>query len=323
MAPSFTDKDQQFLINVVRCFEGGSWPKIDYKKLAPISGYKTTASATTAWHNLRKKLEAGQSRPAGEVGGEDEGEAAPEVEKTPAKKTGGRKRAVKTEEEEGEDEVAKEASPKKRGRKARVEVAVATAADEEGGDQEANAELDVEVKPVAGKKEGGRPPKKAAAAKEDVSEEAVKTEQVDGEAEMREKTPAVEASKKKGGRPKKAAPAVAATTDNIKEGDKEADYNVDTTDAAPTASLEKEKTPASEASTKRGRGRPAKKGGNAAGKGGKKIGTEVEGGEGAGGADVEAEAEAEAGEQVVEEAINGGVAVGTIEGEAAATEVAA
>ncbi|KAK3677431.1 hypothetical protein LTR78_002969 [Recurvomyces mirabilis] len=319
MAPSFSEKDQQFLTNVVQCFEGGSWPKIDYKKLAPLSGYKTPASATTAWHNLRKKLEAGQSRGEGE--GEGEGEAAAKIEKTPAKKPGGRKRAVKSEEEEGEDEVANEASPKKRGRKAKVEVVVATAADEEGGDQEANAELEVEVKPVAGKKKGGRPPKKAAASKKDVSDEAVKTEQVDGEAEMREKAPAVEASKKKGGRPKKAAPAVAATTDNIKEEDKEADYNADTTDAAPATSIEKEKTPASEASTKRGRGRPAKMGGAAAGRGGNKIGTEVEGAKDAGDADVEAEAEA--GEQVVEEAINGEVVVGTIEGEAAATEVAA
>ncbi|KAK5113506.1 hypothetical protein LTR62_003375 [Meristemomyces frigidus] len=283
-----TTKDQQLLVNVTQCLERGTWPKIDYVKLHSLSGHKTAASAATAWHNIRKKIEAGQTDVEGTAdggdgaaaaGGSDEEMAEVEVEKTLTKKAGGRKRGAKVAGAGGEDELAQEASPKKRGRKAKVEPV-----DDEAGH-------DAEVPAAAPKKRAGRPSKKdkeaalamVAVADKESNEQTVKSEPVGEEVNTdatEKKIPAPE-PKKKPGRPskkdKKAVAAAAAssmpttTVENTTEPSVGVEVELAVTAAEISIDTTKEKTPTPEASTdtteektpalevnKRGRGRPKK-----------------------------------------------------------------
>ncbi|KAF7198076.1 hypothetical protein HII31_00432 [Pseudocercospora fuligena] len=87
-------------------------PKINYQKLAEMGGYKTAASATTAYHNARKNAQAG-------MGGDVADSPAPKKTKGAA----GKKRAASTDggdDEENLDET-KPATKKRGGKKAKTE----------------------------------------------------------------------------------------------------------------------------------------------------------------------------------------------------------
>ncbi|SMR60514.1 unnamed protein product [Zymoseptoria tritici ST99CH_1E4] len=104
-------------------------PKVDYAKLADLLGYKTAASATTAFHNARKKFFAdGATMAAGDA-------ATPATPKTP--KSTGKKRAAA---EDG-DAPAETGSAKKRGRKTKAEVAQEAAAAAAGDEDDDVDEL--------------------------------------------------------------------------------------------------------------------------------------------------------------------------------------
>ncbi|KXT02977.1 hypothetical protein AC578_10586 [Pseudocercospora eumusae] len=92
-------------------------PKINYQKLAEMGGYKTAASATTAYHNARKNAQAG-------MGSDVAGSPAPKNTKGAA----GKKRAASTDGGDDEEnlEETKPAPKKRGGKKAKTETETET-----------------------------------------------------------------------------------------------------------------------------------------------------------------------------------------------------
>ncbi|KAI5361488.1 hypothetical protein Slin15195_G126030 [Septoria linicola] len=159
--PKLTENDLRVLALSWQCFR--TMPSVDTAKLAELGGWKTPASANTAYFNARKKLlgdvklppaekatpkkatkTASASDEGGETTGDDEETAA--AVQTPAKKgraTPARKRkaASAAEGEEADETVETPKKKTKTSRKKKVEVKDTTAAEEEaaaaveGGDE--------------------------------------------------------------------------------------------------------------------------------------------------------------------------------------------
>ncbi|KXT11905.1 hypothetical protein AC579_10492 [Pseudocercospora musae] len=121
---AFTDREQKVMALAWQCF--AEQPKIDFEKLARLSGYTNVRSASNAWGAIKKKL-ASQANKAGagdaDVNGDNESATTPKTtpkkrgkkaadeddgEQTPAKKTKGRKgkatpKKAGTDEDSGEN----------------------------------------------------------------------------------------------------------------------------------------------------------------------------------------------------------------------------
>ncbi|KAG9665078.1 hypothetical protein KCU95_g1323, partial [Aureobasidium melanogenum] len=118
--PTLTEREKELLVCIFQCLK--TPPEVDLDKLAAISGYKTRASANTAFHKLKGKI--GKAETDANAHGADAGEdAEADAEDTPVapsatKKVRGKKAAaVKTEEpdtdEDDESEtIAVKAKPK-------------------------------------------------------------------------------------------------------------------------------------------------------------------------------------------------------------------
>ncbi|KAM3419331.1 hypothetical protein BST61_g5265 [Cercospora zeina] len=78
----FTDREKTLMSLAWQCFEGE--PKLDYKKLAGLSGMSNPVSASNAWAKIKKKLNAQAAAVLGD------GEAVPSstTKATPGKKRG-------------------------------------------------------------------------------------------------------------------------------------------------------------------------------------------------------------------------------------------
>ncbi|KAG9581125.1 hypothetical protein KCU77_g10786, partial [Aureobasidium melanogenum] len=118
--PSLTERENQLLIAIFQCLK--TPPEVDLDKLAAISGYKTRASANTAFHKLKGKI--GKAESGADADGADAAEdAEADAEDTPVappatKKARGKKAAaVKTEgpetdEDDESETIAVKAKPK-------------------------------------------------------------------------------------------------------------------------------------------------------------------------------------------------------------------
>ncbi|KAK4974742.1 hypothetical protein LTR66_011054 [Elasticomyces elasticus] len=104
---TLTAAEQKVLSLAFQCFE--AMPKVDYKKLADIGGYKTAASATTCYIAARKKLLAQAAVNAAPFGGNKEDGSTTTTIKAAA--------AAATDEDDDEEHAATAApAAKKRGR---------------------------------------------------------------------------------------------------------------------------------------------------------------------------------------------------------------
>ncbi|KAG9568562.1 hypothetical protein KCU71_g2885, partial [Aureobasidium melanogenum] len=110
--PNLTDRENQLLVAIFQCLK--SPPEVDLDKFAAISGYKTRASANTAFHKLKAKI--GKVETDTEAEGADAGEdVEADAEDTPVapsatKKARGKKAAaIKTEEPETDEDDESEA----------------------------------------------------------------------------------------------------------------------------------------------------------------------------------------------------------------------
>ncbi|WPH04355.1 Hypothetical protein R9X50_00724500 [Acrodontium crateriforme] len=138
--PNLTAGELKILQLSIYCYE--TQPKIDYKKLMEIGGYKTVASATTVYSAARKKLLAGVAD--GQVGGpapapsKKRSKAAVDGDddETPPAKKRGRKPKVKDFDGATEDFDDEHPPAKKRGRKPKVKEVevVADGSDDKEGD---------------------------------------------------------------------------------------------------------------------------------------------------------------------------------------------
>ncbi|KAK0290174.1 hypothetical protein LTR91_006364 [Friedmanniomyces endolithicus] len=262
MALTLTERDQKLLLLATQCFEGADFPKVDYVKLANIGGYKTKASATTAWCALKKRLlTAMASAGETEADGEGDGDAEKSPPATGKRAGGGKKRGAQTEKSKDEGEDGEKAdpdgpSPKKRGRKAKT-ANVKTEEEKSAEPEVEGGEAGVE-EPEAPKKRG-RPAKNAktvkAAAEADDGGAAT-----DGDAQVEPEIKVV----KKRGRPAKNA-AAAKTVAATPEADEAAATDGEAQVAAEGAEPKK-----------RGRGRPAKAGGKGATAAQQKVDVEME-----------------------------------------------
>ncbi|CZT23329.1 uncharacterized protein RCC_09041 [Ramularia collo-cygni] len=115
-----TENDQRILAMAWHCFT--ELPKVDYAKLAEMGGYKTPASATTAYLNVRKKVLAGVPPPAA-------GATVKSTASAPStSKAAGKKRAATETPGEGSA---------KRGRKSKAEMQTIAVAQANADDDEA------------------------------------------------------------------------------------------------------------------------------------------------------------------------------------------
>ncbi|CAD0085419.1 unnamed protein product [Aureobasidium mustum] len=120
MAPvTLTEREKELLTCVFQCLKNP--PEVDLDKLAAISGYKTRASANTAYHKLKAKIGKAESEEDDADAADDDAEADAEdtpVASTATKKARGKKAAaVKAEEPETDEDdesetVAVKAKPK-------------------------------------------------------------------------------------------------------------------------------------------------------------------------------------------------------------------
>ncbi|KAG9590753.1 hypothetical protein KCU77_g6306, partial [Aureobasidium melanogenum] len=118
--PSLTERENQLLIAIFQCLK--TPPEVDLDKLAAISGYKTRASANTAFHKLKGKIGKAESdADADDADAAEDAEADAEdtpVAPTATKKARGKKAAaIKTEEPETDEDdesetIAVKAKPK-------------------------------------------------------------------------------------------------------------------------------------------------------------------------------------------------------------------
>ncbi|KAG9963947.1 hypothetical protein KCU61_g3274, partial [Aureobasidium melanogenum] len=118
--PSLTERENQLLIAIFQCLK--TPPEVDLDKLAAISGYKTRASANTAFHKLKGKIGKAESHAdADDADAAEDAEADAEdtpVAPTATKKARGKKAAaIKTEEPETDEDdesetIAVKAKPK-------------------------------------------------------------------------------------------------------------------------------------------------------------------------------------------------------------------
>ncbi|TKA82102.1 hypothetical protein B0A55_01805 [Friedmanniomyces simplex] len=195
MGLNLTEREQRLFLLATQCFEGGDFPEVDTAKLAELGGWKSKASAHTAWCNLKKKLLSAkpQVEGKGEVEGEADGDVDGdgEVENSPAsaKRGSGKKRGAQELKGEDEGEAAETAnadgpSPKKRGRKPKA-VAPAQVKNEKAGEP-AIGEGEGAAEEAPGPKKRGRPAKSAVAAQTattDVTAEAGEVEATNGDAQ--------------------------------------------------------------------------------------------------------------------------------------------
>ncbi|KAH0277679.1 hypothetical protein KCU91_g3019, partial [Aureobasidium melanogenum] len=105
--PSLTERENQLLIAIFQCLK--TPPEVDLDKLAAISGYKTRASANTAFHKLKGKIGKAESdADADDADAAEDAEADAEdtpVAPTATKKARGKKAvAIKTEEPETDED---------------------------------------------------------------------------------------------------------------------------------------------------------------------------------------------------------------------------
>ncbi|KAK5686139.1 hypothetical protein LTS10_002253 [Elasticomyces elasticus] len=189
MALSLNEKESLLLQTAVQFMEGG-FPKVDMAKVAEARGYKTAASANTAWCKLKAKLFT-TAEVASSAGAEGEGAAEASPKKRGRKsKAAGEEVKEEVEEEEGEAEAP---TPKKRGRPAKAKAAAE--ADEEvaeagenlvaAADPDADAEVPAPKKrgrPAKGTKGGKKVGTDVEGAAGDVPAEAVNGEPIEEDA---------------------------------------------------------------------------------------------------------------------------------------------
>ncbi|KAG9950492.1 hypothetical protein KCU85_g3389, partial [Aureobasidium melanogenum] len=99
--PNLSDREQELLVFVFQCLKNP--PEVDLDKFATLSGYKTRASANTAFHKLKGKIGKADDDADNANGGaaEDAEGDAEDTPVAPSKKARGKKAvAVKTEEPE-------------------------------------------------------------------------------------------------------------------------------------------------------------------------------------------------------------------------------
>ncbi|KAK4896277.1 hypothetical protein LTR27_005799 [Elasticomyces elasticus] len=190
MALTLNEKESLLLQTAVQCMEGG-FPKVDYAKVAELRGYKTAASAKTAWCKLKARLFTAEVTSSAGAEGDGDGAANASPKKRGRKsKAAGEEVKEEEEEEEGEAEAP---TPKKRGRPAKAK-AVAEADEEvaEAGenlvaaaDPDADAEGPAPKKrgrPAKGTKGGKKVGTDVEGAADDVPAEAVNGEPIEEDA---------------------------------------------------------------------------------------------------------------------------------------------
>ncbi|KAK5713008.1 hypothetical protein LTR17_017721 [Elasticomyces elasticus] len=189
MALSLNEKESLLLQSAVQFMEGG-FPKVDMAKVAEARGYKTAASANTAWCKLKAKLFT-TAEDVSSAGAEGNGAADASPKKRGRKsKAAGDEVKDEVEEEEGEAEAP---TPKKRGRPAKAKAAAE--ADEEVAEAgenlvaAAHADVDAEVpapkkrgRPAKGTKGGKKVGGDVEGAADDVPAEAVNGEPIEEDA---------------------------------------------------------------------------------------------------------------------------------------------
>ncbi|KAH0334284.1 hypothetical protein KCU81_g9529, partial [Aureobasidium melanogenum] len=105
--PNLSDREQELLVFVFQCLKNP--PEVDLDKFATLSGYKTRASANTAFHKLKGKIGKADDDADNADGGAAE-DAEADAEDTPvapsaSKKARGKKAvAAKTEEPETDED---------------------------------------------------------------------------------------------------------------------------------------------------------------------------------------------------------------------------
>ncbi|KAH0363136.1 hypothetical protein KCU65_g7620, partial [Aureobasidium melanogenum] len=108
--PNLSDREQELLVLVFQCLKNP--PEVDLDKFAARSGYKTRASANTAYHKLKGKIgKADDDADNADGGASEDAEAdAQDTPVAPSKKARGKKAvAVKTEEPETDEDDESEA----------------------------------------------------------------------------------------------------------------------------------------------------------------------------------------------------------------------
>ncbi|KAK5724113.1 hypothetical protein LTR17_013588 [Elasticomyces elasticus] len=190
MALSLNEKESLLLQSAVQFMEGG-FPKVDMAKVAEARGYKTAASANTAWCKLKAKLFTAEAASGAGAGAEGDGATEASPKKRGRKsKAAGEEVKEEIEEEEGEAEAP---TPKKRGRPAKAKAAAE--ADEEvaeagenlvaAADPDADTEVPAPKKrgrPAKGTKGGKKVGTDVEGAADDVPAEAVNGEPIEEDA---------------------------------------------------------------------------------------------------------------------------------------------
>ncbi|KAK5716764.1 hypothetical protein LTR15_009656 [Elasticomyces elasticus] len=188
MALTLNEKESLLLQSAVQFMEGG-FTKVDMAKVAEARGYKTAASANTAWCKLKAKLFTAEVTSSAGAEGDGAADASPK-KRGRKSKAAGEEVKEEVEEEEGEAEAP---TPKKRGRPAKAKAAAE--ADEEvaeagenlvaAADPDADAEVPAPKKrgrPAKGTKGGKKVGTDVEGAADDVPAETVNGEPIEEDA---------------------------------------------------------------------------------------------------------------------------------------------